>query len=73
MELDLHGFPRGAKTAKSCKEDMWTDGTERISIFQQKRARGWWPFSKSGELTVTADTHLPAVVQVDERFAETLT
>lgn len=56
VELDLHGFPRGAKTAKSCKVDMMTDGTEKISIFQQKRARGWWPFSKSGELTVRSGT-----------------
>ncbi|XP_034741392.1 fer-1-like protein 6 [Etheostoma cragini] len=60
VELDLHGFPRGAKTAKSCKMDMLTDGTEKISIFQQKRARGWWPFCKSGELTgkVEAEFHL---------------
>lgn len=56
MELDLHSFPRGAKSAKSCKVDMMTDGTEKISIFQQKRARGWWPFSKSGELTVRPNT-----------------
>lgn len=60
LELDLHGFARGAKTAKSCKADMLTDWTERISIFQQKRARGWWPFTKSGELTgkVEAEFHL---------------
>ncbi|XP_068602838.1 fer-1-like protein 6 [Brachionichthys hirsutus] len=60
VELDLHGFPRGAKTAKSCKAEIWTDGTEKISIFQQKRARGWWPFSKAGELTgkVEAEFHL---------------
>ncbi|XP_037095940.1 fer-1-like protein 6 isoform X1 [Syngnathus acus] len=60
VELDLHGFPRGAKTAKSCKMDIFTDGTERISIFQQKRSRGWWPLSKSGELTgkVEAEFHL---------------
>uniref|UniRef100_A0A669B099 Fer-1 like family member 6 n=1 Tax=Oreochromis niloticus TaxID=8128 RepID=A0A669B099_ORENI len=60
LELDLHGFTRGAKTAKSCKAEMLTDGTERISIFQQKRARGWWPFTKSGELTgkVEAEFHL---------------
>ncbi|XP_078118672.1 fer-1-like protein 6 [Sander vitreus] len=60
VELDLHGFPRGAKTAKSCKMDMLTEGTEKISIFQQKRARGWWPFCKSGELTgkVEAEFHL---------------
>ncbi|KAM4558422.1 fer-1-like protein 6 isoform 1-T1 [Odontesthes bonariensis] len=60
LELDLHGFPHGAKTAKSCKADMLVDVNERISIFQQKRARGWWPFSKSGELTgkVEAEFHL---------------
>uniref|UniRef100_A0A665X0U7 C2 domain-containing protein n=1 Tax=Echeneis naucrates TaxID=173247 RepID=A0A665X0U7_ECHNA len=60
VELDLHGFPRGAKTAKSCKTDMLTVTTERISIFQQKRARGWWPFTKAGELTgkVEAEFHL---------------
>lgn len=52
VELDLHSFPRGAKTAKSCKAEMLTDGTEKISIFQQKRTRGWWPFIKSAELTV---------------------
>lgn len=56
VELDLHGFPRGAKTAKSCKADMLTDGTEKISIFQQKRTRGWWPFMKSGELTVPSNS-----------------
>lgn len=52
VELDLHSFPRGAKTAKSCKADMLTERMEKISIFQQKRTRGWWPFIKSGELTV---------------------
>lgn len=56
VELDLHSFPRGAKTAKSCKAEMLTDGTEKISIFQQKRSRGWWPFIKSGELTVSTKT-----------------
>ncbi|XP_077583821.1 fer-1-like protein 6 isoform X1 [Stigmatopora nigra] len=60
VELDLHCFPRGTKTAKSCKGDVFTDGTERISIFQQKRSRGWWPFNKSGELMgkVEAEFHL---------------
>uniref|UniRef100_A0A8C4E0T4 Fer-1 like family member 6 n=1 Tax=Dicentrarchus labrax TaxID=13489 RepID=A0A8C4E0T4_DICLA len=68
VELDLHGFPRGAKTAKSCKADMLTDGTERISIFQQKRARGWWPFSKSGELTgkVEAEFHLVTAEEAEK-------
>lgn len=56
VELDLHGFPRGAKTAKSCKLDMLMGGNETISIFQQKRTRGWWPFTKSGELTVRSES-----------------
>uniref|UniRef100_A0A4W6G201 Fer-1 like family member 6 n=1 Tax=Lates calcarifer TaxID=8187 RepID=A0A4W6G201_LATCA len=68
VELDLHGFPRGAKSAKSCKVDMLTDGTEKISIFQQKRARGWWPFSKSGELTgkVEAEFHLVTAEEAEK-------
>uniref|UniRef100_A0AAR2KPC0 Fer-1 like family member 6 n=1 Tax=Pygocentrus nattereri TaxID=42514 RepID=A0AAR2KPC0_PYGNA len=52
VELDLHGFPRGAKTAKDCKMEMLIDSSENISIFQQKRAKGWWPFVKAEELTV---------------------
>uniref|UniRef100_A0AAY5KMF9 C2 domain-containing protein n=1 Tax=Esox lucius TaxID=8010 RepID=A0AAY5KMF9_ESOLU len=51
VELDLHGFPRGAKSAKACRMEMM-NSFETISIFQQKRSRGWWPFSKAGELTV---------------------
>uniref|UniRef100_A0A671Z1A9 Fer-1 like family member 6 n=1 Tax=Sparus aurata TaxID=8175 RepID=A0A671Z1A9_SPAAU len=68
VELDLHGFPRGAKTAKSCKADMLTEGLDRISIFQQKRARGWWPFSKSGELTgkVEAEFHLVTAEEAEK-------
>uniref|UniRef100_A0AAV2K3P4 C2 domain-containing protein n=2 Tax=Knipowitschia caucasica TaxID=637954 RepID=A0AAV2K3P4_KNICA len=60
VELDLHSFPRGAKSSKTCKGDMLTAEIERISIFQQKRARGWWPFTKCGELTgkVEAEFHL---------------
>uniref|UniRef100_A0AAZ3RAE1 C2 domain-containing protein n=1 Tax=Oncorhynchus tshawytscha TaxID=74940 RepID=A0AAZ3RAE1_ONCTS len=60
VELDLHGFPRGAKSAKACKMDMLMDSVETISIFQQKRSRGWWPFVKAGELTgkVEAEFHL---------------
>ncbi|XP_069388583.1 fer-1-like protein 6 isoform X2 [Paralichthys olivaceus] len=72
VELNLHGFPRGAKTAKSCKADMLTDGTEKISIFQQKRARGWWPFSKSGDLTVRAYTHTHTLYTPGRTAAETL-
>ncbi|XP_074551223.1 fer-1-like protein 6 [Halichoeres trimaculatus] len=68
VELDLHRFTRGAKTAKACKADMLTDGTDKISIFQQKRARGWWPFSKSGELTgkVEAEFHLVTAEEAEK-------
>ncbi|KAM8750038.1 fer-1-like protein 6 [Acanthopagrus schlegelii] len=68
VELDLHGFPRGAKTAKSCKAEMLSEGLDRISIFQQKRARGWWPFSKSGELTgkVEAEFHLVTAEEAEK-------
>lgn len=52
VELDLHGFPRGAKSAKACRMEMLTESTENVSIFQQKRSKGWWPFIKAGELTV---------------------
>uniref|UniRef100_A0A3P8UW27 C2 domain-containing protein n=1 Tax=Cynoglossus semilaevis TaxID=244447 RepID=A0A3P8UW27_CYNSE len=66
-KLNLHGFPRGAKTAKACKADMM-DISERISIFQQKRARGWWPFNKSGELTgkVEAEFHLVTAEEAEK-------
>ncbi|MGH0120589.1 UNVERIFIED_CONTAM: hypothetical protein FKN15_009376 [Acipenser sinensis] len=53
VELDLHGFSRGVKSAKACNLDMLKNKVEKISIFQQKRVRGWWPFAKSGELTVS--------------------
>ncbi|XP_078071639.1 fer-1-like protein 6 [Mustelus asterias] len=62
VELDLNGFPRGAKSAKKCGLDMIEENsdTKLISIFQQKRLRGWWPLEKSGELTgkVEAEFHL---------------
>lgn len=54
LELNLNGFHRAAKTAKSCDLGMAVAMSEenKISIFQQKRVRGWWPFIKAGELTV---------------------
>ncbi|XP_037543053.1 fer-1-like protein 6 [Nematolebias whitei] len=68
LELDLHEFPRGAKTAKSCKTDMMAELGERTSIFQQKRARGWWPFLKTGELTgkVEAEFHLVTAEEAEK-------
>ncbi|XP_072323171.1 fer-1-like protein 6 [Scyliorhinus torazame] len=62
VELDLNGFPCGAKSAKKCDLDMIEENssTKLISIFQQKRLRAWWPLEKSGELTgkVEAEFHL---------------
>lgn len=68
VEIDLHSFTRGTKTAKSCKADMLSDRTERISIFQQKRSKGWWPFIKLGELTgkVEAEFHLVSAEEAEK-------
>ncbi|NXF34659.1 FR1L6 protein, partial [Nyctibius bracteatus] len=55
LELNLNGFSRAAKTAKSCDLGTVVAASEenKISIFQQKRVRGWWPFIKAGELTIS--------------------
>ncbi|XP_035390396.1 fer-1-like protein 6 [Electrophorus electricus] len=68
VELDLHGFPRGAKTAKDCKMEMLKDNSEYISIFQQKRSKGWWPFVKAEELTgkVEAEFHLVTAEEAEK-------
>uniref|UniRef100_A0A673I2E6 Fer-1-like protein 6 n=1 Tax=Sinocyclocheilus rhinocerous TaxID=307959 RepID=A0A673I2E6_9TELE len=68
VELDLHGFPRGAKSAKVCKMEMLTETTENMSIFQQKRSKGWWPFIKAGELTgkVEAEFHLVTAEEAEK-------
>ncbi|KFR03803.1 Fer-1-like 6, partial [Nipponia nippon] len=70
LELNLNGFPRAAKTAKSC--DLGTvvaaSDEKKISIFQQKRVRGWWPFVKAGELTgkVEAEFHLVTAEEAEK-------
>ncbi|KAG8147947.1 hypothetical protein E2320_022992, partial [Naja naja] len=57
LEMNLNGFPRAAKSAKHCDLSTETEtGENKISIFQQKRIKGWWPFSKAGELTVRKQT-----------------
>uniref|UniRef100_A0A8C2A9B2 Fer-1 like family member 6 n=1 Tax=Cyprinus carpio TaxID=7962 RepID=A0A8C2A9B2_CYPCA len=68
VELDLHGFPRGAKSAKVCKMEMLTETMENISIFQQKRSKGWWPLIKAGELTgkVEAEFHLVTAEEAEK-------
>lgn len=53
--MNLNSFPRAAKSAKACDLSKFENasGENKISIFQQKRVRGWWPFAKSKELTVS--------------------
>ncbi|XP_007937072.1 otoferlin [Orycteropus afer afer] len=67
IELDLNRFPRGAKTAKQCTMEMATGEVDvpLISIFKQKRVKGWWPLlarneNDEFELTgkVEAELHL---------------
>uniref|UniRef100_A0A8C6V4Z2 Otoferlin n=1 Tax=Naja naja TaxID=35670 RepID=A0A8C6V4Z2_NAJNA len=67
IELDLNRFPRGAKTAKQCSMEMGTGEIEvpMISIFKQKRVKGWWPFlarNENDEMEMTgkveAELHL---------------
>ncbi|XP_071410343.1 fer-1-like protein 6 [Pithys albifrons albifrons] len=70
LELNLNGFPRAAKTSKSCDPEMIVAVSEenKISIFQQKRVRGWWPFMKAGELTgkVEAEFHLVTAEEAEK-------
>ncbi|XP_055072011.2 fer-1-like protein 6 [Misgurnus anguillicaudatus] len=68
VELDLHRFPHGAKSAKACKMEMLTESMENISIFQQKRSKGWWPFTKAGEITgkVEAEFHLVTAEEAEK-------
>ncbi|XP_078397631.1 otoferlin isoform X1 [Cetorhinus maximus] len=67
IELDLNRFTRGAKTAKLCTIEMATDETAFpiVSIFKQKRVKGWWPFvarNENDEMELTgkveAELHL---------------
>ncbi|XP_021017352.1 otoferlin isoform X2 [Mus caroli] len=67
IELDLNRFPRGAKTAKQCTMEMATGEVDvpLVSIFKQKRVKGWWPLlarneNDEFELTgkVEAELHL---------------
>uniref|UniRef100_A0A8C4LYA0 Otoferlin n=1 Tax=Equus asinus asinus TaxID=83772 RepID=A0A8C4LYA0_EQUAS len=56
IELDLNRFPRGAKTAKQCTMEMATGEVDvpLVSIFKQKRVKGWWPLLGK----VEAELHL---------------
>ncbi|XP_068580675.1 otoferlin isoform X14 [Cebidichthys violaceus] len=75
IELDLNRFPRGAKTAKQCSLGMIRNEHElpTISIFKQKRVKGWWPFvardeNDEMELTgkVEAELHLVTAEEAEK-------
>uniref|UniRef100_G3P2M6 Otoferlin n=1 Tax=Gasterosteus aculeatus aculeatus TaxID=481459 RepID=G3P2M6_GASAC len=75
IELDLNRFPRGAKTAKQCSLAMIRNEQElpTISIFKQKRVKGWWPFvardeNDEMELTgkVEAELHLVTAEEAEK-------
>uniref|UniRef100_A0A7N8Y6B1 Otoferlin n=1 Tax=Mastacembelus armatus TaxID=205130 RepID=A0A7N8Y6B1_9TELE len=75
IELDLNRFPRGAKTAKQCSLNMIRNDHElpTISIFKQKRVKGWWPFvardeNDEMELTgkVEAELHLVTAEEAEK-------
>lgn len=61
IELDLNRFPRGAKTAKQCTMEMATGEVDvpLVSIFKQKRVKGWWPLlarDENDEFELTVGT-----------------
>uniref|UniRef100_A0AAQ4QJS0 Otoferlin a n=1 Tax=Gasterosteus aculeatus aculeatus TaxID=481459 RepID=A0AAQ4QJS0_GASAC len=64
IELDLNRFPRGAKTAKQCSLAMIRNEQElpTISIFKQKRVKGWWPFVGK----VEAELHLVTAEEAEK-------
>ncbi|KAG7261737.1 hypothetical protein CRUP_023724 [Coryphaenoides rupestris] len=60
LQLDLNRFPRGAKTPKQCTIEMVTNEADMpmVSIFKQKRIKGWWPFvarNEEDEFELTAE------------------
>uniref|UniRef100_A0A8C4ZWF9 Otoferlin a n=1 Tax=Gadus morhua TaxID=8049 RepID=A0A8C4ZWF9_GADMO len=75
IELDLNRFPRGAKTAKQCSINMVRKELQlpTISIFKQKRVKGWWPFvarDENDEIELTgkveAELHLMTAEEAEK-------
>jgi len=63
LTLDLTRFPRGAKSSNKCsmnlasgEEDSECSDVPMVSLFKQRRIKGWWPFtakSDQDELEIT--------------------
>uniref|UniRef100_A0A1I8IHN8 C2 domain-containing protein n=1 Tax=Macrostomum lignano TaxID=282301 RepID=A0A1I8IHN8_9PLAT len=51
LDLRLSRLPRGAKSAKACGAFQLErdSGVRAISIFRNRRCRGWWPFIGESE------------------------
>ncbi|XP_064487216.1 otoferlin-like [Ornithodoros turicata] len=67
ITLDLNRFPRGAKSSKLCSLDMLKAecNVPMVSLFKQRRVKGWWPFfvkKENDEMDLTgkveAELHL---------------
>ncbi|XP_050031171.2 otoferlin [Dermacentor andersoni] len=67
ITLDLNRFPRGAKSSKLCSLNMLKAeaNVPIISLFKQRRVKGWWPFfvkKENDEMVLTgkveAELHL---------------
>ncbi|XP_076320149.1 otoferlin-like isoform X2 [Tachypleus tridentatus] len=76
ITLDLNRFPRGAKSSKLCTLDMLkADGSvPTVSLFKQRRIKGWWPFyvkkeNEEMELTGKVEAELHLLVKEDAEKA----
>ncbi|XP_054711384.1 otoferlin-like [Uloborus diversus] len=62
LRLNLNNFPRGAKTSRLCDVKMLeTDGSvPHMSLFKQKRTKGWWPFftRKNGKMELSGKVEM---------------
>ncbi|XP_042908213.2 otoferlin [Parasteatoda tepidariorum] len=48
LTINLNRVPRGARTAKLCNLSILQDATTpKVSLFKQKRVKGWWPLTES--------------------------
>jgi hypothetical protein len=79
IELKLNSMPMPAKNARSCTLDMLptvnkTNASSRrrdvklVSLFEQKRLRGFWPCSADNGGQQKLTVSLPAVLFFDVTF-----
>lgn len=44
LTIELHKFPRGARSSKKCSLALLTPEAPTFNLFRVKRTKGWWPF-----------------------------